>query len=323
MTRRALITGITGQDGSYLADILLERGYEVHGLIRHSSADNLCRLRHCLDKLTLHRGDVLDSVSLEMALLCSEPDEIYHEADQDSVAWSYDAPLYSHAVTAGSVQTLLELVRQFRPKAKVFLPVSATMFGDAPAPQNELTPFNPSSPYAVAKVAAYHAARYYRQAHGLFVSTGILFNHDSPRRADGYLLQKICRGAVRIYYGLQKTLPLGNLDLRVDVGYAREYMEAAHAILQLDQPNDFVLATGEGWTLRQMVKEAFSLAGVDDPAHYLTTDSRFYRPGPQPTLIGDASKARQVFGFNPQWSIGRLMAYLIGELRRGGANGPG
>lgn len=273
MTKRALITGINGQDGSYLADILLEKSFEVHGLYRRSSVDNLTRIAHCRERITLHAGDVTDAGSLYRIFDdCDRFDEVYHLADQDEVGHSFTAPGVSVAVTYGGTVNVLEAVRQLTPSTRVFVPSSATIFGNAPPPQNEETPLDPCSPYAVAKAAVIHACRMYREHYGLHVCCGIMFNHDSPRRGSGYLLQRIARGQ-----------PLwGDQEAVVDIGYAREYMEAAWRMMQLDKPDDFVIGTGRGYRIKDLVEGVMAW--------------NFPNAG----LIADITKARRVLGFNPQ-----------------------
>lgn len=317
--KRALILGIGGMDGSYLADILLEKGYEVHGVVRHSSVNNLQRIEHCKDRLILHRGDMADSMSIEWTLEDVKPDEIYNEADQDNVGWSEDTAGYSADITYGAVARTLKSVLGVCPKAKFFQPCSATMFGHNPGPQNEDTPFDPQSPYAVAKTAAYYACRYYRKTFGMFVSTGIMFNHDSPRRGPDYLLQLICRSAIRIAKGEQETLALGNHDLKVDIGYAREYMEAAHAMLQLDKPDDFVIGTGTTYAVKNLARIALGIVcphwrskAVDERILF---DLQFTRSD-QSELLANTEKATLNLDFHPKVWGGRLLRMIIEELQK-------
>ncbi len=315
--KRALILGVGGQDASYLVDILLEKGYEVHGLYRRSSTGNLRRIEHVLDRVTLHMGDMADQSSIERALLLSDPDEVYNEADQDSVGWSHAAPNYSYDITFAAVGRLLEILRGDK-DIRIFQPCTAMMFGDAallnnpdfPQSQNEETPLRPMSPYACAKAGAYHLCRFYREVHGMFVSVGILYNHDSPRRTEEYLLHKICKAAVRIARGQQETLALGNLDARVDIGYALEYMEAAWNMLQLGKSDDFVIATGAASTIEYMVRYAFACAGVTDPMWRVTRDEKFWHPA-KGVLRGDWNKANETFGFIPHTTSLKLIEILI------------
>lgn len=311
-TKRALILG-AGQDASFLADILLGKSeYEqVHLLHRRSSVDNLWRIAHIRDKLKLHRGDLADPSSIREAILAAQPHEIYGLADQDDANWSGDIPAYSMDITADSVCRTLEIIRRMCPETKYFHPCSALMFGDAPPPQNESTPFNPHSPFACAKIAAYHLCRMYRQVYGLHVCVGIMFNHDSPARSADYVLHKICKAAVRIAAGEQKYLVLGRLGARIDIGYARDYMEAAWAMLQHPRPDDYVIGTGVAWTIATMTRAAFELAGVQGFEEHITINAGILRPGPQPTLIADSRKAREAFGFRPKTSVHDLIAMLV------------
>jgi GDPmannose 4,6-dehydratase len=311
MKRKALILGITGQDGSYLADLLLEKGYDVHGLIRRSATGNKINISHVLDKITLHKGDMGDATSIYRIIQEVRPDEIYNEADQDHVSWSYDSVGYSCDITGAAVGRLLEIVRQIKPSIKVFQPVSSNMFGLCNEPtQNEKTPFRPQSPYAVGKVMAYVFCQYYRDVFGMFVSTGILYNHESPRRSEEYVTSKITRGAAMIATGRQETLLLGDLNVEIDFGYAREYMEAAWKILQLDKADDFIIATGEVHSLKTVVDMAFQVVGLD-PDKYVRYDKSLKRPGSTTILKGDASKARQAFGFEPKVRLREIIQMMV------------
>lgn len=314
--KRALVLGIGGQDGSYLAEVLLEKDYEVHGMIRRSATGNTKNIQHLIDseKITLHRGDMADPLSVADIVRFVEPQEIYNEADQDNVDWSRAVPSYNYDITAGAVGRLLEIVHDLSmtqaENVKVFQPVSAMMFGDAPFPQTEETRFNPLSPYACAKVAAYYLCRYYRQVYGLFVSTAIMYNHDSVRRSEEYLLHKICASAVRIYRGEQEKLVLGDLDVPVDIGSAREYMEAAYSMMQLSQPGDFILASGKGVTIRDLVDAAFTKVGLEYD-QFVKCEPSFNRPGPKHVLVGYNQKARDAFGFAPKCCALTLIPKLI------------
>lgn len=315
MTRRALILG-AGQDASYLADILLEKDYQVHLMYRRSSVDNLTRIAHCRDRLVLHQGDVCDPWSVEKVVYGEVLDEIYNEADQDSVGWSKASPDYQYDVTFRSVARLLEMVKWVAEGTRIFQPLSAHMFGDpatleTQVPQDENTRFNPQSPYAIAKVAAYHCCRYYRML-GVHVSCGILFNHDSPRRSEHYLLHKICKAAVRIAAGKQQTLALGNLDARVDVGYAKDYMEAAWLMLQQDKPDDCVIGTGMAFMVEEMVEHAFEIAGVTGIAlNRVTRDKEFWHPAPASFFQADATKAFEWLGWEPKTNVWVLIEMLV------------
>lgn len=315
MSKRALILGIGGQDGSYLAEHLLSLGYEVHGLVRRSSVDNLWRIRPILDQVTLHRADLCDAASIGYAISCSHPDEIYHEADQDNIDWSYEIPGYSVQVTAGSIITILGWLKRNKPKVRVFIPLSATMFGDAPPPQNEQTPFKPMSPYACAKVAAYYLCQHYRREHGIFVSTAIMYNHDSPRRGGDYLLQKICRQAVEIKQGKREKILVGSPHQIVDIGHARDFMIGAQSILQLDKPDDFVLGSGQNCRVIDYATTALTEAMVPSP-YQIDVDPDFKRPGTIPTLVADDRKAIAAFGWGPKTKTHHLIREIVEKYQQ-------
>ena len=316
MAKRALILGVTGQDGSILADLLLARGYEVHGVHRHTSLGNLSRVEHLLGKVALHRGDLTDVGSLYAIISEVKPGLLFNEADQDNVGWSHALPSLASRVTYGAVADLLEIVRQVVPHCRVFQPCSSTMFGSAPAPQGEETPFDPQSPYAVAKVAAYHLCRHYRRRHGLHVSCGILFNHTSVRQTEEYLPHKIAAGAVRVAAGRQEAIALGNLDTLVDVGCAREFMGAAIDMAEHPAPYDYVLASGAAFTVGALAAAALQFAGVTgDPSLRITRDPAFWTDAPLPTMRGDTRKARAAFGFRPQRFAGGLIRELVTHYR--------
>ncbi len=316
--KKALILGVTGQDGSYLAEILLEKGYEVHGLVRRSATGNTRNIQYLLDdpavfnvRFFLQRGDLADATSLYRIISQVKPNEIYNEADQDHVAWSYDMVDYSMDITGAAVGRILEIIKQIDPTIRLFQPCTSNMFGlNEELTQNELTSFNPQSPYAVCKVHAYYLARYYRQAFGIFVSTAILYNHESPRRTEEYVTRKITRSVARIATGQQKELRLGDLSARIDWGYAREYMEAACQILQQDKPDDFIIASGEGHSIKEFVDAAFSIVNLD-PDKYVISDKRLYRPTKTSVLIGDITKAREKFGFEPKVKFRELVKLMV------------
>jgi len=308
---KALILGVTGQDGSYLAEILLEKGYEVHGMVRRSATGNTRNIEHLLDRITVHRGDLADTTSLYRIIRTVAPRELYNEADQDHVRWSFDTPEYSYDITAAAVGRLLEIVRQIDPTIKVFQPTTSNMFGKVTEwPQTEETPFRPQSPYACAKLLAYVLARHYRETYGMFVSTAILYNHESPRRTEEYVTRKITRAAARIKAGLQDRLLLGDLSAAVDWGYAREYMEAAWRILQQDTPDDYIISTGETHTVREWLDTAFELVGLE-PDRHVSLDAGLLRPGNPALLVGNASKAKAAFGFDPQVKFRRLIEVML------------
>lgn len=293
----ALITGITGQDGSYLAELLLEKGYEVHGIIRRSSSFNTARIDHLMDRLHLHYGDLTDLASIENLLAKTEPDEVYHLAAQSHVLVSFELPLHSVDVDGMGTLRLLEAVRRIRPKAKVYHASTSEMFGSSPPPQNEDTPFRPRSPYAVAKVMAHHLVQNYRER-GLWISAGILFNHESPRRGETFVTRKITRAATRIKLGLQTHLILGNLSARRDWGWAPDYVEAMWLMLQEKEPDDYVVATGKSWTVAEVCKTAFEAMGLDWTV-YVKEDERYKRPTEVEHLRGDAMKARSELLWKP------------------------
>jgi GDP-mannose 4,6-dehydratase len=314
--KKALILGITGQDGSYLAEILLGKGYEVHGMIRKSATGNTKNIDHILDKITLHKGNLTDPISIYKIISELNPDEIYNEADQDHVSWSFDMASYSYDVTGSAVGRILEIIRLVNPKIKYFQPLSSNMFGKTDiSPQTEETPLRPQSPYACGKSLAYVLCKYYRDVYGLFISTGIFYNHESPRRTPDYVTRKITRAAVRISKGLQKKLYLGDLSTRVDFGYSKEYMEAAHKIMQLPNPDDFIICTGETHSVQEFLEEAFRKVGLN-ASDYVEYDKKFSRPGKTSDLVGDYSKAAKAFGFNPQVKFSQIIDLLIEQDKK-------
>lgn len=316
MSKRSLILGAGGQDGSFLADILLARGDTVAGLHRHSSVDNLARVAHCRDRLKLYRGDLLESDSVHHAVRDFLPDEIYNVADQDNVGWSHVCPKYQRAVTCDAVDDLL-VYCSARP-VRVFQPLSCTMFGNAPPPQNEETPLDPKSPYAAWKAAAWQVCQKHRER-GVWVSCGIMFNHDSPRRAPGYLLQDVCRQAVAVARGKLDAVTVGSLDVRVDVGCAKEYMEAAVKMLSLPEPGDYCIGTGTAWQILGFAHHALECAldrgiHIDDAGAYVRVDPA-RASGPQPSYRADVAKALAAFGFAPKVGPGELIEMLVDHFR--------
>lgn len=316
MTKSALITGITGQDGSYLAELLLEKGYDVHGIIRRSSSFNTGRLdaiyqdRHePIRNLFLHYGDLSDSSSLVNLLRDVKPDEVYNLGAQSHVKVSFETPEYTGDVTGLGAMRLLEAVRASKIDTRYYQASTSELFGSTPPPQSETTPFHPRSPYGVAKIYSYWATVNYREAYDLFAVNGILFNHESPRRGETFVTRKITRAVARIQAGVQDKLYLGNLDAIRDWGYAPEYVEGMWRMLQGDIPDDFVLATGVGATVGQFVEVAFAAAGLDY-TKYVEIDPAYYRPAEVDYLLGDPSKAEQVFGWEAttHWDdLARLM----------------
>jgi GDPmannose 4,6-dehydratase len=319
--RRALITGITGQDGSYLAELLLDKGYEVHGIIRRASLFNTDRIDHPYRdphesgvRLFLHYGDLADGAVLRRVLERADPHEVYHLGAQSHVAVSFQEPRYTADVVALGTLRLLEALRDhsanIKREIRFYQAGSSEMFGSAPAPQNEDTPFRPRSPYAVAKVAAHWFSVNYREAYGLFICNGILFNHESPRRGETFVSRKITRAATRISLGLQAKLYLGNLDAVRDWGFAGDYVEAMWLMLQQDEPGDYVVATGESHTVREMVERVFGLLGMDWQ-RYVEIDSRYLRPTEVDRLQGDASRARAELGWEPKVPFAALLEMMV------------
>ena len=318
LVKTALITGITGQDGSYLAEFLLKKNYIVHGLIRRSSSFNIERIKHLLnyphkdEKLFLHYGDLSDSTSINSIFAKIEPDEIYNLASQSHVRVSFDIPEYTADVTGLGTLRMLEAMRRYAPNAKFYQASSSEMFGDVKeAPQNESTPFNAQSPYGIAKVFAHEPACRYRDAYGLFISCGILFNHESSRRGENFVTKKIVQGVARIKAGLQDKLYLGNLDAKRDWGYAPEYVEAMWMMLQQEKPDDFVIATGETHTVKEFVEAAFKRAGIKNWQKYVDIDERYYRPNEVNLLCSDAAKARKILKWHPKTKFAELVNIMM------------
>jgi len=333
--KRALVTGITGQDGSYLAEILIEKGYDVHGIMRRSSSFNTERINHIYQDpqdenrtLFLHYGDLNDASSLNHILRVVDPDEIYNLGAQSHVKVSFDTPEYTGEVTGLGATRLLEAVRELRIRPKIYQASSSEMFGKAQeVPQRETTPFYPRSPYGVAKVYAYWMTVNYREAYGLFAVNGILFNHESPRRGETFVSRKITRAAGRIAHGLQDTLYLGNLDAKRDWGYAKDYVDAMWRMLQQQEPQDFVIATGETHTVREFCDLAFTRAGIPiewrgegfeekgydtrSGRSVIAIDPRYLRPTEVDLLLGDATKARDVLGWTPTTTFAQLVDLMV------------
>jgi GDPmannose 4,6-dehydratase len=314
---RALITGITGQDGSYLSEHLLERGYEVHGIVRRSSSFNTDRLDHLYRdpheegvRLRLHHGDLCDSSRLVKLIYELAPHEIYHLGAQSHVRVSFDVPEYTVDVTALGTVRLLEAVRETGVQTRVYNASSSEMFGSAPSPQSETTPFHPRSPYAVAKLAAHWAMVNYRESYGMFCCNGILFNHESPRRGETFVTRKITRGLARIRAGLQEKLYLGNLDARRDWGYTPDYTESMWRMLQHHEPDDYVIATGEPHSVREFLDEAAACLDVDWE-EFVEIDPRYFRPAEVDLLYGDASKARARLGWRPTVAFPELVRIMV------------
>ncbi|MCI0403376.1 MAG: GDP-mannose 4,6-dehydratase, partial [Acidobacteria bacterium] len=316
--KSALITGVTGQDGSYLAELLLDKGYDVYGVIRRSSSFNTSRIDHIYQdphepgvRLRLIYGDLNDASSLNTILRTVRPDEIYNLGAQSHVRTSFDIPEYTAEVGALGTLRLLEATRESGLRPKFYQASSSELFGKAKDfPQTETTPYHPRSPYAVAKLFAHWSTVNYREAYGLFACNGILFNHESPRRGETFVSRKITRAACRIRLGLQRKLYLGNLEARRDWGYAPEYVEAMWLMLQQDQPDDYVIATGESHSVREFLDEAFGYLGLDWKP-YVEVDPRYFRPAEVEVLVGDASKAERVLGWKPKVRFQELVRLMV------------
>ena len=309
--KRALITGITGQDGSYLAELLLEKGYEVHGMVRRSSTEKFERIEHLRDKVTLHQADLLDHRSLTDALKASQPAEIYNLAAMSFVGTSWVQPVLTAEFTGVGVTRLLEAIREVCPEARFYQASSSEMFGKVrEVPQTELTAFHPRSPYGVAKAYGHYITVNYRESYDLHASSGILFNHESPRRGQEFVTRKITWFAAAIKLGLEKELALGNLDAKRDWGYAKDYVEGMWMMLQQDTPSDYVLATGETHTVKECVEIAFDETGMDWEK-FVRIDKRFVRPAEVDLLIGDYSKAEQTLGWKPKTSFEELIRLMV------------
>src|ERR671923_412620 len=332
--RRALITGITGQDGSYLADLLLEKDYEVHGMVRRSSTETFQRLESIRDDIVLHTGDLLDQRSLVDVLRDCEPEEIYNLAAMSFVAASWSQPVLTAEFTATGVTRMLEAMREVVPKARFYQASSSEMFGKVlEVPQRESTPFYPRSPYGVAKCYGHFITINYRESYDLFAVSGISFNHEGERRGLEFVTRKVTHGAAAIKLGLQDELLLGNLDAERDWGYAKDYVEAMWLMLQQDEPEDYVIATGEAHSVRELVDVAFAHVGLD-PKDYVRTDPRFLRPAEVEHLVGDYSKAKEKLGWEPRTTFEELVRMMVDsdlellakgvpQKQAGGAGRPG
>ena len=316
--KKALITGITGQDGSYLAEFLLAKGYEVHGIIRRASTFNTGRIDHLYQdphingvRLFLHYGDISDSTNLIKLLYRLQPDEVYHLAAQSHVRVSFDIPEYTGDVTALGTIRILEAIRETGLKSRFYQAGSSEMYGKVlETPQRETTPFYPRSPYGVAKVYSHWITVNYRESYGLFACNGILFNHESPRRGETFVTRKITRAVARIKAGLQDKLYLGNLTAKRDWGYAKEYVEGMWLMLQQDQPADYVLATSETHSVQEFLDEAFSYVGMD-PGKHVEIDPQYYRPAEVDLLVGDATKAKTLLGWEPKVKFKDLVHLMV------------
>jgi GDPmannose 4,6-dehydratase len=319
VARRALITGITGQDGSYLAELLLEKGYEVHGVVRRASTMNRSRIDHLehahpshleAARFVLHYGDMTDSGGLNRLVMTVEPDEIYNLAAQSQVHISFDQPEYTGNTDGLGTTRLLEAIRATGRPTRFYQASTSEMFGLTPPPQNEQTPFHPRSPYGVAKVYAHWMTVNYREAYGMFACSGILFNHESPRRGENFVTRKVTRGVAAILAGHTSRLRLGNLDSKRDWGHARDYVEAMWLMLQQDEPDDYVVATGRQWSIRQLADLAFGLVGLDWQK-YVEVDQAYFRPAEVPDLRGDPSKAQSKLGWRPKIAFEDLIREML------------
>jgi GDPmannose 4,6-dehydratase len=310
-SKRALITGITGQDGSYLAELLLENGYEVVGLTRRLSAENYWRIDHLLDRLTLLPGDLLDQLSLIRVLERAEPTELYNLAAMSFVPASWDQPMLTGEFNSQGVTRVLEAVRVVNPKIRMYQASSSEMYGKVrEVPQTEMTPFYPRSPYGVSKVFAHYITVNYRESYNMFAVSGILFNHESPRRGLEFVTRKVTDGVARIKLGLATELRLGNLDAHRDWGFAGDYVRAMWQMLQQDEADDYVIATGQSHSVQDLVEAAFGHVGLDWQKH-VTLDPRFLRPAEVDHLIGDASKAKSKFGWQPSVDFKSLVSMMV------------
>ncbi len=311
MGKRALITGLTGQDGSYLSELLLEKGYEVFGMVRRSSAEKFDRIDHIRDKLTILQGDLLDQLSLISVIEEARPDEIYNLAAMSFVPTSWSQPVLTAEFTAIGATRMLEAIRQVNKDIRYYQASSSEMFGRVlEIPQKETTPFYPRSPYGVAKVYAHFITVNYRESYGLFACSGILFNHESPRRGYEFVTRKISDTVAKIKLGLADKLPLGNLDAKRDWGYAGDYVKAMWLMLQQDEPNDFVIASGESHSVRELCEIAFERVGLNWE-DYVTVDPRFFRPAEVDYLIGDCTQAKEILGWELEVSFKQLVEMMV------------
>jgi len=309
--KRALITGVTGQDGSYLSEFLLEKGYKVFGLVRRSSSPNYERIEHIRNKLELIQGDLLDQNSLIEAIQYAKPDEVYNLGAQSFVPTSWNQPVLTGEFTALGVTRILEAIRVVNPKIKLYQASSSEMFGSVQeVPQNEKTPFYPKSPYGVAKVYGHYITVNYRESYGIFACSGILFNHESPRRGLEFVTRKVSHGVAKIKLGLQKELKMGNLNSQRDWGYAKEYVEAMWLMLQQDEATDYVVATGKAHTVRKLLQIAFTCVGLNWEDH-IVMDKNLIRPAEVNRLLGDASKAKKILCWKPRVSFEELIAMMV------------
>lgn len=328
--KKAIITGITGQDGSFLAELLLSKGYEVHGFVRRASTFNRGRIDHlhvgegASPQFFLHYAELTDDGSIFRHMHKIQPDEVYHLGAQSHVRISFDIPEFTANTDAIGTIRMLEAARALEKPVKFYMACSSEMFGNEQAPQNEQTPFHPRSPYAIAKVFSYHSVRMYREAYNMFASNGILFNHESERRGENFVTRKITIGIAKIKAGLEKKIYLGNVEAQRDWGYAPEYVEAMWKILQHSDPDDFVIATGETHSVKEFLEAAFAYAGLGNWEPYVEIDPRFYRPAEVNLLQGDATKAKRILGWEPKVTFNDLAKIMVDlDLRAHGVEPPG
>lgn len=325
--KKVLITGINGQDGSYLAELLLAKGYEVHGFIRRTSEPLMDKISHLYDSITLHHGDMTDSSSIHSTIKVVQPDEIYNLAAMSHVGWSFKNPEYTFDVNTQGLIRIIEAVRTLGLESKIYQACSSEMFGKVQeVPQSETTPFYPRSTYGASKVAAYHIAKIYREAYGIKIYCGILFNHESERRGEEFLSRKVCKAVARISQGKQQVLTVGNMDAKRDWGYAKDYMDWVYKIMQTDTPDDYVIATGKNYSVREWIEHSFGFVdmritwtgkGVNEKGYdqykelRVMVSEEFYRPAEVDTLIGDYSKSKRVLGFKPKTSFFELVRIMV------------
>lgn len=310
--KTALVTGITGQTGSYLAEHLLSLNYNVHGIIRRTSQQSDDNIAHIKERITLHPADMTDGSSIHNAIEKVRPDEVYNLAGMSQVRWSYDVPTMTFDVNTLGLLRIIESVRSLKLDTKIYQASSSEMFGKVQqVPQTETTPFYPRSPYGVSKAAAYYIGRSYRESYGMKIYLGIVFNHESPRRGEEFLSRKVCKAVAEIVNGKREKLILGNLDAKRDWGYAKEYAKWIHAIVQHPEPDDFLIATGETHSVQEWVSSSFAYAGITDWQNYVNYDTTLLRPAEVDLLIGDASKSKNVLGFEPQVKFRELVAIMM------------
>ena len=308
----ALITGCNGQDGSYLMELLLEKGYEVHGITRRTSQPLHDNIAHLLGKIILHPADMTDAGSIRRAIEKSNPDEIYNLAGMSQVRWSYDVPQMTMDVNCGGLLRIIEAVRHFNIDCKIYQACSSEMFGKVKEiPQNENTPFYPRSPYGVSKAAAYYMARVYRESYGMKIYCGFLFNHESERRGEEFLTRKVAKAVAAIKNGIQEKITLGNLEAKRDFGYAKEYVDWIWQIMQYEKADDFVIATGETHSVEEFVQSAFAYVGIENWKDYVESDEKFMRPAEVDLLIGDATKSKNILGFEPKVKFKELVGIMV------------